>query len=641
VRRHLVRLVIVLSLLAVAFVLPSAAQAGPLVFKASEDATVVERDPDVNFGNDIVLLADRDSMREALLQFHVDQLDGTVSSARLRLWVVNATTNGPKVWRSGTFEEDTVTWEAGRPTRTSVVADIGSVSSGRWIEIDVTDAINGTGTYGFTLVPDSTDGVDFTSAEGSSNQPELIVETGTSGSSSTTASTSGSTSSTSSTSPSTTTTFPQPTSGPFRAMADSTIVEASPNQTDGSGLQVLSDSSPLTRALLRFVVPSGADASAGYKLRLWVTNASSNGPEVWTTETFDEASVRWSTAPPLGRMVADFGSISSGRWVEIDVTGEVDGPGTYNLALVADATDGSDFSSRESGANAPQLVIGAPPAASTTTSSATTSSTSSTSSTTRPPASGSTFEIGVIGDTGYHAAEIDGLRDTVADMNRLGMTFGLHAGDIWGGGTSCSDSKYREMRDIFNDLNEAFVYVPGDNEWKDCTTSTSGRLSFLRNLFFSTSSSLGVDPVTLDRQSGQPENAMWVHQGVVFATMNEPGSSGASGTMKDNNVAWLNDAFDEAERTNAPGVLIMWQDNPFRPSGGALYRVLEDRTAQFGRPVTLVHGDTHNYKVDQPWSGLDNFTRVETFGGNADGEWVRITIDPQSADVFSFTREKP
>ena len=42
--------------------------------------------------------------------------------------------------------------------------------------------------------------------------------------------------------------------GPFRAVADSPIVEASPNQTDGSGTQILSDSSPLTRALLRFVV---------------------------------------------------------------------------------------------------------------------------------------------------------------------------------------------------------------------------------------------------------------------------------------------------------------------------------------------------------------------------------------------------
>jgi hypothetical protein len=418
-------------------------------------------------------------------------------------------------------------------------------------------------------------------------------------------------------------------------------VEASPNQTDGSGAQILSDGSPVTRALLRFVVPSGADDNAGYKLRLWVTNASSNGPEVWTTAGFDEASVRWSTAPPLGRMVADFGSISSGRWVEIDVSDEVDGPGTYNLALVADATDGSDFSSRESGANAPQLVIGAPPAASTTTSPPTTSTTSPTSSTTRPPASGSTFEVGLIGDTGYSSSQVDALDDTIDDMNRLGMTFGVHVGDIWGGGNSCSDSKYRSTKDQFNRFDQAFVYMPGDNEWKDCTTSSSGRLSFLRDLFFPGSSSLGSDPVSLQRQSGQPENSRWVHNGIVFAAMNEPGSSGATGSMKDNNVRWLNDAFDLAENVNAAGVMIMWQDNPFRPSGGALYNELQDRTEAFGKPVALIHGDTHSFQIDHPWSSLDNFTRVEVFGGSSAGEWVRATIDPNSADVFSFTRERP
>lgn len=641
-RRHLIRLVIVLSLLAVAFVLPSPAQAGTLVFKASEDATVVEKDPDENFGNDTVLLADRDSLREALLQFRVDQLDGAVTSARLRLWVVNSTKDGPKVWRSGTFEEDTVTWEAGRPARTSVVADMGSVSSGRWIEIDVTSAVTGAGTYAFTLVPDSTDGVDFTSSEGSSNQPELVVETGTSSSSSssssTTATTSGTTSSTSST---TTTTAPQSTSGPFQALADSTIEEDDPDQTDGSGTEIFSDASPLTRALLRFVVPSGASSTAGYKLRLWVTNSSSNGPEVWTTGNFNEASVDWSTAPPLGRMVADFGSISRGRWVEIDVTDEVDGPGTYNLALVADSTDGADFSSRESGANAPQLVIGAPPAGGTTTSSTTTSSTSPTSSTTRPPASGSTFRMGLIGDTGYQSVEVEALDDTIDDMNSAGVTFGVHVGDIWGGGTSCSESKYRSTKAQFDNLDAAFIYMPGDNEWKDCTSSSSSKLSYIRDQFFSSSRSLGGDPITVVRQSGQPENSRWEHQGIVFATFNEPGSSGSSGSMKDNNVSWLHTAFDRAEAINAAGVMVMWQDNSFRPSGGALYRALQDRTEAFGRPVALIHGDTHAFQIDHPWSDLDNFTRVEVFGGNDDGEWVRATIDPNSSDVFSFNRERP
>ena len=626
-RRHLIRLLTLLSLLAVAFVLPSPAQAGPLVFKASGDATVAEEDHDQNFGNDTVLLADRDPMMETLLGFTVAQLDGAVSSARLRLWAVNSTGNGPKVWLSGRFDEQTVTWDSGRPTPSRVVSDLGSVSSGRWIEIDVTSAVTGTGTYGFTLIPDSRDGVDFTSSEGSSNQPELVVETASSSSSS---SSSTAPSGTTSTSSSTTTTVPQSTSGPFRAVADATVMEASPNQTDGSSDTIVADDSPVTRALLRFVVPSGVDTNAGYRLRLWVTNSSGNGPEIWTTGTFDEASVRWSNTPALGRMVADFGSVSSGRWVEIDVSSEVDGPGTYNFALVGDSTDGADFASRESGANTPQLVLAAPAP-----------TTSSTTSTTRPPASGNAFEIGVIGDTGYQSVEVEALEDTVADMNRLGMTFGLHAGDIWGGGTSCSDSKYRQMHEIFNDLDQAFVYVPGDNEWKDCTTSTSGRLSFLRNLFFPNSDSLGRSPISLARQSGQPENARWEHEGIVFATMNEPGSSGASGTMKDNNVKWLNSAFDEAERINAAGVLIMWQDNPFRPSGGALYRVLQDRTEQFGRPVTLVHGDTHSYQVDHPWSDLDHFTRVETFGGNDDGEWVRISIDPDSSEVFSFTQERP
>jgi hypothetical protein len=660
VRRHLIRLCIAVSLLATAFVLPSPAQAGPLVFKASEDATVAEEDPSDNFGDDTVLLSDRDPEMEALLQFNVDQLDGTVSFARLRLWVLNSTSNGPEVWRSETFEEDTVTWNS-RPSRSSRVADLGSVSKGRWIEIDVTSTVTGTGTYAFTLVPDSTDGADFTSAEGSSNQPELVVETASSSSSSsTTASTSGPTSTTSS---STTTTAPQSTSGPFRAVADTFVEEDHPDRTAGSASEIEVDASPDNRALLRFVIPSGASTSAGYKLRLWVTNSTSNGPKVWTTGSFDEATARWSNKPSLGRMIADFGSVSSGRWVEIDVTGEVNGPGTYNLALVADSTDGADFASRESGSNAPQIVTGSAPtstttgptttttsapttttttsAPTTTTTSGATTTTSSSTTTTRPPSSGSTFEIGVIGDTGYKPEQVDGLEDSVADMNRLNMTFALHAGDIWGGGTSCSDSKFKQMRDIFNDFDEAFVYVPGDNEWDDCSVSSSGRLSFIRDTFFPTSKSLGRAPITVSRQSGQPENQMWVYQGIVFATMNEPGSSGASGTMKDKNLDWMDKAFDEAERIDAPGVLIMFHDNPFKPSGGALYRLLEDRTEEFGRPVTLVHGDTHSYKVDHPWSSLPKFTRVETFGGSADGEWVRITVDPNSSSVFSFKRETP
>ena len=84
--------------------------------------------------------------------------------------------------------------------------------------------------------------------------------------------------------------------------------------------------------------------------------------------------------------------------------------------------------------------------------------------------------------------------------------------------------------------------------------------------------------------------------------------------------------------------MIIWQDNPFDGSSDAsLVSTLKSRTAAFGRPVVLVHGDTHKYKIDHPWSTLPNFTRVETYAGTQSNKWVRATIDPSSAKVFSFT----
>jgi hypothetical protein len=163
----------------------------------------------------------------------------------------------------------------------------------------------------------------------------------------------------------------------------------------------------------------------------------------------------------------------------------------------------------------------------------------------------------------------------------------------------------------------------------------------VRNIFFPDNRSRGVNRITVTRQSTYVENARWTKNGVVFATINEPGSTGSSGSMQDAGIDWLNDAFDLAEDTNAPAVMVIWQDNSFSPSGGQLARVLKDRAEAFGRPVVLVHGDTHDFGIDHPWSDVDNFTRVETYGTSDSGQWVRATVDPASSSVFSFRSETP
>jgi hypothetical protein len=66
----------------------------------------------------------------------------------------------------------------------------------------------------------------------------------------------------------------------------------------------------------------------------------------------------------------------------------------------------------------------------------------------------------------------------------------------------------------------------------------------------------------------------------------------------------------------------------------------------FGKPVVLVHGDSHFFRIDKPLSprrvrgkpvttALENFTRVETFG-TPYHHWVHVTVDPNDPNVFTF-----
>ena len=61
----------------------------------------------------------------------------------------------------------------------------------------------------------------------------------------------------------------------------------------------------------------------------------------------------------------------------------------------------------------------------------------------------------------------------------------------------------------------------------------------------------------------------------------------------------------------------------------------------FPKPVVLVHGDSHYFRIDQPLLGqrsrrrIENFTRVETFG-NPDVHWLRVSVDWRDPNVFQF-----
>jgi hypothetical protein len=273
----------------------------------------------------------------------------------------------------------------------------------------------------------------------------------------------------------------------------------------------------------------------------------------------------------------------------------------------------------------------------------TTSTTTTTTMTTPPPKSSAAFDIGLIGDTGYSSALDATLLRVRAQMAQANLAFVTHDGDTKAQSVPCTDTHDKAVHNVFNGFAAPFIYTPGDNEWTDCKNALT-RIVSLRKIFFSTPNSLGVTKIPLTRQKTYVENARWTKGGVIFTTLDVPGPNGKSPSAGETsarhaaNLAWLNAAFDQAEATHAPAVMVIWQDDPFNGSSDAsLISALKNRTIKFGKPVVLVHGDSHTFTLDHPWPTVPNFTRLETFGDSGINKWVKATVDPASPGVFTFT----
>jgi hypothetical protein len=256
--------------------------------------------------------------------------------------------------------------------------------------------------------------------------------------------------------------------------------------------------------------------------------------------------------------------------------------------------------------------------------------------------------------------------------------------------------------DLFQQFKDPVVYTPGDNEWTDCHKKKEGNgvvgsgaplneLAAVRNLFFAdpghTLGERGKQVLTqaeeFDRNHPTDakfvENVMWEESQVVFVTVNLPGSNNdglrwtapfTDETARQQEVAertaadirWLERAFAQAETDNAKGILIglqadMWDPAALEAGGDGLdgytgfVQELADLSVHFGRPVLLINGDSHVFEADHPLAdptsatglihhtqAVSNLTRITVEGSTAADEWLRLSIDPRSSELFSWQR---
>jgi hypothetical protein len=280
----------------------------------------------------------------------------------------------------------------------------------------------------------------------------------------------------------------------------------------------------------------------------------------------------------------------------------------------------------------------------------------------------SRFDFALIGDVPYSEEDAtNGFINLVHDLNRADLRFVVHDGDIKSGSAPCSEGLLAERYRQFQTFKHPFIYLFGDNEWTDCGRSPTNRftpeewLAKLREVFTRGDQSLGGRHLLLSRQSDDPrfapfrENVRWVFGPVLFVGFNVPGDVNNFGrpefiSRNAANLAWLHDSFALARQKGLGALMLVMQANPrfdlaqtnkLRAGFNDFLSALQHETVAFKKPVVLVHGDSHYFRVDKPLLGaagrrrVENFTRVETFG-YPDIHWVRVTVDPDDVNVFTF-----
>lgn len=149
-------------------------------FSPSDDTYAESATPGTALGSDTYLNIDADPAEIAYLKFNLTSLAGkTVTSAKLRFYVANASGNSQSIHETSTsWGEGTLTWN-NKPALDSAV--VGTISTGGtanvWYEVPITASVQAHvgGLYAIGIDTSGSDGLGFPSSENGSNPVVLVV----------------------------------------------------------------------------------------------------------------------------------------------------------------------------------------------------------------------------------------------------------------------------------------------------------------------------------------------------------------------------------------------------------------------------------------------------------------------------------
>ena len=283
------------------------------------------------------------------------------------------------------------------------------------------------------------------------------------------------------------------------------------------------------------------------------------------------------------------------------------------------------------------------------------------------------FKFVALGDMPYsQPADFPRFERLIIAINTQKPAFSIFVGDTKSGDTPCTNEYVEKTNAYFNSFTAPLIYSIGDNEWTDCHRALAGgynpleRLEYIRSKQFQNANSLGRPSLKLQRQadvmpqfSSYVENSMWSKSGFLFVSLHIPGSNNNFGRDEESNqeytsrnkanLAWIHRAYEVAKDKKSLGIIFAFQADMFYSpdlaiSASSGYKdtidLLQEQSEKLPIPTLLLHGDSHQLKIDQPLRNgkgklLENVYRLEVMGADQ-VQAVEVYVNPKGSSPFSF-----
>jgi hypothetical protein len=251
-----------------------------------------------------------------------------------------------------------------------------------------------------------------------------------------------------------------------------------------------------------------------------------------------------------------------------------------------------------------------------------------------------TLVFSAMGDIPYSSSEVPVLQQQIRDHNTYSPAeFMVHIGDIKSGTSSCAESVYRDMAGYLEVLRVPTYIIPGDNEWVDCS-SPSQAWKYWGRYFTDFESRFCGTPAT-EHQGARHENWAFTTKGVLCVGINLVAPSSSVDQTQWNarlqqDADWVSQQLRDKGAAARCAVLFA-HDGPGDSRQSLFYNQFRAAAATFGKPLLLLHGDDHSWRLDRPFPE-QNVLRLQVDNGVEENP-VQVTVTLDAQNPFTFVRD--